>query len=141
LGLFDIWVENDDRKPSNTNVLFDTSSGKINIIAIDNAYTFTTQNYNQLLSSVVCQSYNDNLLHTKLVKEITKYAKKQQGFSEYIKDYFYFCISKSKENYYEIVENVPFELGLTEELADALFAFLFSETRNQKVLIDFYSKL
>lgn len=107
LGLFDIWVENDDRKPSNTNVLFDISGDKIDIVAIDHAFTFTTQNYNQLLINDICQSYNDNLLHTDLVKEIVKYAKKQKGFSDSIKDYFYFCISKSKENYNDIVINIP----------------------------------
>lgn len=63
LGLFDLWVENDDRKPSNFNILLDCSTSKFAIVAIDNACIFSTLNYSQLNSKEVSQSFNDNLLY------------------------------------------------------------------------------
>ena len=85
LCLFDIWVENDDRKPTNTNVLFDISGEKIKIVAIDNAFTFSTMNYDSLYKDGISQSLNDNLLFSNFVKSICKHIIKQNGWSDYRK--------------------------------------------------------
>ncbi|RKE04435.1 HipA family kinase [Marinifilum flexuosum] len=141
LSLFDIWVENDDRKPTNPNVLFDFSEKKIKIVAIDNAFTFSTMDYDSLYIEGVSQSFNDNLLYSNFVKSICKYLLKQNGWTNYIKDYFYLCIQNCKENFNEITENIPNELGLTDDLKEHLYSFLFNENRNKLVLTDFYSRL
>ncbi|WP_418065039.1 HipA family kinase [Salinivirga cyanobacteriivorans] len=141
LCLFDIWVENDDRKPTNPNVLFDVSGDKIGIVAIDNAFTFTSQNYDSLYVKGVTQSINDNLLYTEFVKKIYHYIKNENGWIDYIKEYFYICIQNCKENFNEIIENIPTSLGLTDELKEHLYNFLFNDNRNQIVLQDFYSRL
>ncbi len=140
LCLFDIWVENDDRKPTNPNVLFEIGE-KINIIAIDNAFTFASMSYTDLyqINGQVAQSYNDNLLYTDFVKEIVKYLSKQINLTEDIRKYFYFCIEKSKENFNTIVENIPESLGFTEDLQNLLYDFLFNEKRNKQVLLKFFS--
>jgi hypothetical protein len=142
LCLFDIWVENDDRKPTNPNILFDLSGEKIGIVAIDNAFTFLSVDYDQLDPAFgVCQSFNDNLLYSDFAKDIYKYIVKESNIIDYIKDYFYLCIDRCKENYYEIIENIPVDLGFKQELQEALFNFLFDEKRNKSVLTEFYSRL
>lgn len=140
LCLFDIWVENDDRKPSNPNVLFEVGN-KINIVAIDNAFTFARMNYKDLyrIKETVSQSFNDNLFHSEFVKEIFKYINKQNDFINEISKYFYLCIEKSKENFNKIVNNIPITLGFTEELQKILFNFLFNKNRNKRVLFNFFS--
>lgn len=142
LSLFDIWIENDDRKPSNPNVLFDFNESKIKIVAIDNAFTFATMNYSDISGiKGVVQSYNDNILYSDFARNILKYITKQNIFIDNINKYFYLCIEKSKDNFKEIVKNIPGSLGFTAKLQNYLFAFLFNKERNKKVLIDFYSRL
>jgi len=87
ISLFDIWVENDDRKPTNPNILLRMKNNRIDIVAIDNAFTFSTLNYDSLDPKYISNSYNDNLLATSFVKEIVKYDKKQDNWAKGIKDY------------------------------------------------------
>ena len=141
LALFDIWTENDDRKPSNPNLLFELNKNGINIVAIDNAFTFATMNYNNLFKKGVSQSYTDNLLYSDLGKEILHFVRKQNYLIDEIKNYFYLCIKKSKQHFDKIVENIPNTLGFSKELQKSLFEFLFNEKRNKQVLFNFYSYL
>lgn len=48
IALFDIWVENSDRKPTNYNILLKTNSAKLDIFAIDHAFTFDSVKYSDL---------------------------------------------------------------------------------------------
>jgi len=139
--LFDIWVENDDRKPTNPNVLFNTGGDKIEIVALDNAFTFSTMNYDSLYIEGVTQPFNDNLLETDFAKKIIEYKKKESGWIEYIEEYFYLCVENCNKNFDEIAKNIPSTLGFTKDLKDALHAFLFNPKRNKLVLTDFYSRL
>jgi hypothetical protein len=141
LGLFDIWVENDDRKPTNPNVLFEILEDRIGIVAIDNAFTFCSLSYDQLFKGEVCQSFNDNLLYSAFVQKIYEYIKKENGRIDYIKDYFYLCINNCKANYNDIIANIPTSLGLTQDLKEHLYDFLFDDERNHLVLQNFYSRL
>jgi len=141
LCLFDIWVENDDRKPTNPNVLFDLSGEKIDIIAIDNAFTFSSMNYDTLYKQGVAQSVNDNLLYTDFVKKIYTYIRNQKEWANGIEKYFYLCIEDCKKSFYEIADNIPESLGFTQDLQEHLYSFLFNDIRNQKVLIEFFSRL
>lgn len=78
IGLFDIWVENDDRKPSNQNLLFETIIGKQNIIPIDYSYIFGTQNYEELNPASFAPMYNENIFVSSLALSLKQYRKKNK---------------------------------------------------------------
>ena len=141
ISLFDIWVENEDRKPTNPNILLKMENNKIDIIAIDNAFTFCSMNYNSLNPKFISNTYNDNLLYTSFVKEIVKYDKKQNNWAKEIADYYYFCIDQCKTDYNEIIKNIPSSLGFNKNLQESLRLFLFNDKRNQNVLMEFYSRI
>lgn len=141
ISLFDIWVENDDRKPTNPNILLRMENNRIDIIAIDNAYTFSSMDYDSLNPNFISNSYNDNLLYTSFVKKIVKYDKKQDNWAKGIKDYYYFCIDQCKKDYNEIIKNIPSSLGFNKNLQESLRLFLFDDKRNQNVLTEFFSRI
>ncbi len=141
ISLFDIWVDNEDRKPTNPNILLQMENNKIDIIAIDNAFTFCSMDYDSLNPNFISNTFNDNLLHSSFVKEIIKYDKKQDNWAKEIKDYYYFCINQCRKDYNEIIKNIPSSLGFNENLQNSLRLFLFDDKRNKNVLMEFFSRI
>lgn len=141
IALFDIWVENTDRKPTNPNILFGLKEDKIEAVAIDHAFAFDSQAYANLYKKGITQSFNDNLLEHLYVKEIVKHLKMDAPKVEMLNDYFYFCIDQSQKHYDEIAQNIPEGLGFSAELKDALAEFLFNSERNKLVFTEFCSRL
>jgi hypothetical protein len=73
IALFDIWVENDDRKPTNNNLILHTFNGQHRIIAIDNAFIFSSMNYEDLNPAYVSFSDNDSIIRSDLALSLKKY--------------------------------------------------------------------
>ncbi len=139
IGLFDIWVENDDRKPTNPNLLLANEENGIEFYAIDHAYTFSSIKFTDLNPEFepAC-SFNDSILNTDISKSVFKYIKKDNSkwFDE-IRNYFYFSIEECKNNFGSIIENIPSDLGFNEKSQTAIYNFLFSGSRNKKVFCEF----
>lgn len=142
IALFDIWVENEDRKPSNPNLIFSNQNDTkgLTIYAIDHAYTFLTQRYTHLNPEWgVSQSDNDSILYSEIGKNLRQRVKTKEkkqyyeGFMKKIKD----C----QKNYFKILRNIPPELGLTGCDAIFLMRFLFDKNRNLAVFDDFIHRL
>lgn len=71
LGLFDIWVENDDRKPSNPNLLLSDEDNGFEFYAIDHAFTFSSMEFTKLKPSIdLGCSFNDSILLTDFSKSV-----------------------------------------------------------------------
>lgn len=142
IGLFDIWVENTDRKPSNFNILIQYVGDQLKVYAMDHAATFNCMNYKDLNSDpgFITNTYNESILYSQTIKEVIKQLKRLdliKGLSEY----FYFSVSECKHNFINIVKQIPSELGLDEELVVSLQKFLFSEQRNKAVIQEFLTRL
>jgi hypothetical protein len=142
LGLFDIWVENTDRKPTNSNILLVSDTKLFEIMAIDNAFTFDSQSYRNLYMGIT-NTYDQNILNTDLAKSIIDiyYKKQDWSWTDSLKEYFYICIGSCQQFFNEIVNNVPQELGFTADLHEALKNFLFNEERNKQVFDEFLTRL
>lgn len=139
LGLFDIWIENDDRKPSNPNLLLSDEGNGFDFYAIDHAFTFSSMKFTDLnpLFDLGC-SFNDSILFTDFSQSVFKYINKgNPNWFDVVQEYFYLSIEKCRNNYQAIVENIPADLGFDELNQTALFNFLFSESRNKKVFYEF----
>ena len=48
IALFDLWIENEDRRPTNNNILLCPDKKGLILNAIDHAFTFSTLNFNEL---------------------------------------------------------------------------------------------
>jgi len=139
LGLFDIWIENDDRKPSNPNLLLSDEDNGFEFCAIDHAFTFSSMEFTKLkpLLDLGC-SFNDSILFTDFSKSVFKYiCRGNPNWFDEIKEYFYLSIEKCKNNYQTIIEDIPADLGFDDSSQTVLFNFLFSESRNKKVFSEF----
>ena len=144
IGLFDIWVENTDRKPTNNNILFCTHENRLIINAIDHAFTFDSVKYADLNANFINNTYNENILATPLAKDIISLIKREPDKKEWIddlKDYFYLCVENCERSFETIVGFIPEELGFTKDLSRFVRDFLFNKERNKKVFIEFLSRI
>lgn len=142
IGLFDIWVENDDRKPTNHNLMFEEDDNqKFNIIPIDHCYIFSTMNYQSLSAANFCPIANENLLVTDLAKSLKKIKHQNRNWDAEDKEYFYLCISKCEKYFEEIIRYIPTEWNFSVEDAKSLKSLLFDNNRNKKVIADYLEKV
>ncbi len=141
IGLFDIWIENDDRKNTNYNLLLNPIDELLEITAIDHSFVFSTMNYKDLNPSLFCPIENDNLLVSEFAKVLKKY--KTSNRTNCTNDYknFYICVQKCEKHFLEIIEQIPVEWGFTEEHSICLRNFLFNKIRNKEVFYDYIRKV
>lgn len=141
IGLFDIWVENDDRKPTNQNLILHKHNGLQHIVPIDHAFIFGSNDYLELNPDYFAGSDNDNIFISNLAKSLLKYKKKSKAWAKIDREKFYLCIQKCKENYVNIVKNIPESWGFTQIHQNKLYEFLFNESRNKAVFEEYLYKL
>lgn len=141
IGLFDIWVENDDRKPTNNNLLFQPINGKQHIIPIDHSFIFSSLNYDNLNPDTFCPIDNENIFVSNLGNSLKRFKKKNKNWQATDREKFYICIENCKENYTNIVQNVPVNWGFTESNQLKLYDFLFNDNRNKQVFEEYEYKL
>lgn len=139
IGLFDIWVENTDRKPTNMNLLIAEKGKKFEFYAIDNAFTFDTLAYRDLYFGIT-NTWDQSILNTDLARVIVKTYLKQGKWIDSLRDYFYICIAGCQQHFDEIVNNLPKELCF-DELKEDLRSFLFNENRNKLVFEELIARL
>ncbi|MDM1405311.1 hypothetical protein HX039_14515 [Myroides marinus] len=133
LALFDIWIENDDRRASNTNVLMKIEEDCFDFYAIDHAFTFASLDFVLLDSAYVSFSDNDSILYSDLGQSITKSLVINELWLENMREYFYLCTTKVREQFDDIQDCLPDFYKLTIEEKEKLYSFLFAEERLKEV--------
>ena len=142
IAIFDIWVENDDRKPSNPNLLLQITQKGTKIYALDHAFTFLTLDYKHLKPEWgISQGFNDNILETDLAKELYKIKAKDEQFRKEVQQFFTDNVVNCKNYMDEILKNIPLEFGLDVEDHQSITNFLFDENRRQQVEDYFFEHL
>ena len=141
ITLFDTWVENDDRKPSNYNLLFAPNNGKFKILAIDNAFIFSSLSYNHLNYTEASVSVNDHLLVSDLGFLVKKYYPIDQDFIKAEREYFYFCVQKCQKNFNTIAQNIKLIYKVEDETIETLKTFLFNKERNKNVFDEYIYRI
>ena len=137
IALFDIWVENDDRKPSNNNIILHPIEKHYQILPIDNAFTFATMNFEFLNPEYVSFSDNDSILHSSVGLSAISLAMKNKNWVSIAENKFYLCIEFTKKSFQQICDTLPEEYNLSSEECECLKTFLFSQERNKKVFEQF----
>lgn len=78
IAIFDLWVDNADRHNGNYNLIVKMEHGKLNIIAIDHAFTFGGQNGMNIFNSTTQPSSFRKLFESQYFRSIVKYFKKNE---------------------------------------------------------------
>lgn len=141
IALFDTWLENDDRKPSNYNLLFQIIDNQYKIIPIDQAYIFSTMDYENLNPDLFSPSYNEHILVSELAYLLKKNTQINDDFISQEKQYFYFCVQKCAETVDNFIAELSNFIELTSENVNKIKDFLFHKKRNKKVFEEFIFRL
>lgn len=142
ITLFDTWVENDDRKPTNYNLILEPKDKKFTVIPIDNAFIFSTQSYEHLNPSYgVAVSVNDHLLISELGILVKKFITIDRDFVNNERDYFYLCLERCEQNFDAFIKEIRVHYYLDDNSVDSVKRFLFNEERNRKVFKEYVYRL
>ncbi|AFL79700.1 hypothetical protein Aeqsu_0173 [Aequorivita sublithincola DSM 14238] len=141
ITLFDTWVENDDRKPTNYNLILEPHKNKFNVIAIDNAFIFSTMSYKDLNPEFVAASGNDHLLVSDLGYLIKKYIQVTNSFINNEREYFYLCIGRCEKDFDKFMSQIAGFYNIDLDSVIALKEFLFNKERNNKVFDEYVYRL
>lgn len=134
IALFDIWVQNDDRKPSNNNLLVSPLGTALQLVAIDHAYTFSSMNFKDLNPEYGDGfSFNDSILFSPAGKALVRQTKVDVAWFITLQEKFYLCVAQCKIKFTEISQLFPSEIQIDKTNEEALGHFLFSEDRNKLV--------
>lgn len=137
IALFDIWVENDDRKPTNNNILLCPSTKGYELTPIDHAATFSTLSFVELNPIYLIFSDNDSIVYSDFGRSIIKKSDINKIWMDNAREMFYLCIAKCEGNYHEIYDKIPEQLGFSDVKSKKLKTFLFNKERNKKVFDQF----
>lgn len=141
ITLFDTWIENDDRKPTNYNLIFSVSNDKFTIVPIDHAYVFSTLNYIDLNPDEFFPSANEHLLVSDFVSMMKKHTKIDEAFIRNEKQYFYLCINKCEQSIDDFFTHLHNFTKISDESVSKIKEFLFNNNRNKKVFDEYIYRL
>lgn len=142
ITLFDTWVENDDRKPTNYNLILEPNVNKFKVLPIDNAFIFSTMSYQDLNPEYgVGVSVNDHLLVSELGILIKKNTVIDDDFINNEKDYFYLCLKHCEEGFDAFMDQVAGFYAIDKGKITNLKSFLFNQERNIKVFEEYVYRL
>jgi hypothetical protein len=142
ITLFDTWVENDDRKPTNYNLILEPNVNKFRVLPIDNAFIFSTMSYQDLNPDYgVSVSVNDHLLVSELGHLIKKNTTIDDNFINNEREYFYLCLERSEQGFDAFMNQVAGYYTIDSVSVTRLKEFLFSEERNTKVFDEYVYRL
>lgn len=137
IALFDIWIENDDRKPTNNNLLLCSTKNGLLITPIDHAHTFASLCFDQLNPKFLSFSDNDSIIYSPIGQSIAGSTEITADWLASAKEKFYLCVKTTKASFPQICSSLPKELALTSEEISKLYDFLFNKERNKNVFDQF----
>ncbi len=140
IGLFDLWVVNIDRKPTNLNLMKQIMpNGKFSFVAIDHAYAFDTLRYDQLTKDLAL-SCNESILFLDL--SITIYKDLiSQDIDNVFNTYFWDSVGRCETGLDTFLNEIANNFNEEGKYFYQLKRFLFDNDRNGTIFADFLSRL
>jgi hypothetical protein len=130
IGVFDAWVCNKDRRPSNPNILIGEANNKFEFYAIDHAASFGYQtNYNRLTEILMHREDKYFILKIPLVPSIAKFVPKLD--LQNLKNQLLLHMEKCCDNMDDIFNQVPAQWGFSAKGKTGVKAILSNKTRNK----------
>jgi hypothetical protein len=119
IGLFDIWLSNEDRNHNNFNLLLNPDDdGFYSFYAIDHVACFNTSNLHMQLAPLTKQ---DSILTTDVANVLFSKGTKLSAEVDNLVQDFYLCTNRCRQNLDGIIADVPDSWGIkTNEISDNL---------------------
>jgi hypothetical protein len=142
IGLFDLWLGNEDRNHNNTNLLLNPIHGGYELTAIDHVAIFNT---NLLFKTdlLVELTEDESILNTDLVNQFFKRGVKFNETLESIEKDFYICTSYCLKSLSKILAETPndWKINIEEKekiIRKSLFSkeWLQSTTKQFRLLLE-----
>lgn len=141
IALFDLWVENDDRKPTNYNLLFQPLDSQLKIIPIDHAFIFSTLKHSDLNAEMFSPIDNEHLLVSDFGRLMKHYTAIDKDFIEKEKQYFYLCVDNCTNTFKEFFSELSGFFSMPDGTLEKIEKFLFNAERNKKVFEEYIYRL
>jgi hypothetical protein len=134
IGLFDLWVCNKDRTPSNPNLLIqETKKGLLNFIPIDHTAAFAySSDYRNLTEYTLFLEDSFSILSSDFCKLLLSQLNKDE-LKKSLEEEFNRCIYLSLCQLRDILDLIPKEWGLTKNAKNNIFNILSNKERNAKI--------
>ncbi len=137
IGLFDLWVENEDRPPDLKNLMLFEEEERYHFLAIDNAMAFRTGAYQTLTDNTFWATENAYMLQSMYFRQLRRFLKLDKKWWEKEKENFYLCITKCKRYFADIAQLLPLEWGFSDDIKTIVSNYLFDEERNKSVFNEY----
>ncbi len=134
IGLFDLWVCNKDRTPSNPNLLIqETKDSLLNFIPIDHTAAFAySSDYRNLNESTLFLEDSFSILSSDFCKLLVSQLNKDE-LKKSLEEEFNRCVYLSLNHLRDILDLIPKEWGLTKNAKTNIINILSDKERNAKI--------
>jgi len=140
LGLFDLWISNEDRSHNNYNLLLKYEGGYYDFVPIDGGNLFHTGNQDKENYTL---SFDETLISSPLTRVLFSGRELSNKESlNILKEKYYLYTKNCKTKLYEIIESLPPEWQINKSLEfKQLNSFLFEPKWIEEVFNTFLSHL
>ncbi|WP_276980139.1 HipA family kinase [Flavobacterium filum] len=126
VGLFDLWLCNEDRNHNNNNLLINPTKEGFQIVAIDHVAIFNSNSFDFKLTQL---TEDEVITNTKFCNLLFKRGAKLNESLEDLEKNFYLCIKGCSKNLSKILSEIPSEWGIdVVEREKRIRENLFDET-------------
>lgn len=133
IGLFDLWIANEDRNHNNANLLIQPTHEGFFLVAIDHVNIFNT---NTLEKGLVCLTQESSILYSQYVPLLLGREKLQFAITKLEKE-FPKKVAKCKTSLKKTLADVPPEWGINIEVQTKQMEQLFSAEWAKEVIANF----
>lgn len=141
IALFDLWVDNNDRKQTNYNLIIKQNNSRIKFVPIDHGAIFGGFNGISVFNETNICSANNKLISSDLFRDIVSripLEKQLQVSKEFLNLLSQIQI---KEVLNDVFQNIPASWKINETLKDRIEKFLLSDLRKHSMSNIINSKL
>jgi hypothetical protein len=138
IGLFDMWVENDDRPPDLKNIMLHESDLRYRFLAIDQAMIFRTGAYDTLSNKKFWPTEGNYCIQSNYFHSLKRFYKfSNPNWAKIEQENFYLCINRCRSQFKDFRSLIPPDWGYTSEIEALIFDFLFDNDRNKEILNEY----
>ena len=137
IGLFDMWVDNEDRGPELKNLMIYETDGRYNFLAIDHAAAFRTGAYETLTFNEFYPTEDNFLLQSGFFKGLKSILNNDNQWIRNEEEKYYLYITRCKQEFSKIALLIPPEWGFTKKYETLVSDFLINQDRNKQVFNEY----
>ncbi len=135
IGLFDLWLSNEDRNHNNANLLINPTETGYKIVAIDHVNIFNTSS---LKHGIYQLNEFESIISTDYVKLLFKRGDKLNDLADSLEKIFYVCVNKCLKNLNSILSKIPPDWNIDIESTEMVLRNqLFNKQWKEQTILSF----